>query len=105
MLKTSWAQVVAWRMQQQWLEEPGRASTVSIVRRLCGVQSQVPSAAALAVAVRQSRPDPEGVHEALRTKELMRTWAMRGTLHALPDRKSTRLNSSHLSVSRMPSSA
>ncbi|HEY8543617.1 MAG TPA: winged helix DNA-binding domain-containing protein [Acidimicrobiales bacterium] len=84
MLKTSWSQVVAWRMRQQWVDRPGTASTVDVVRRLCGVQAQVPSAAALAVEVRQSAPEPRGLHQALARKELMRTWAMRGTLHALP---------------------
>jgi hypothetical protein len=46
MLKTTWDRVVAWRMRQQWVDRPGKASTVDVVRRLCGVQSQVPSAAA-----------------------------------------------------------
>ena len=84
MLRTTWAQVVAWRMRQQWVDRPGKGSTVDIVRRLCGVQSQVPSAAALAVAMRQAKPDTQGVHHALEQKQLMRTWAMRGTLHTLP---------------------
>ena len=65
---------------------PGDASAVDIVRRLCGVQAQVPSAANLGVAVRQQQPDPDGLHEALASRQLVRTWAMRGTLHVLtPD--------------------
>lgn len=84
MLKTSWPQVIAWRMRQQWVLPAGSSSTVEIVRRLCGVQSQVPSAAALATAVRQEKPQVDGVHRALTRKTLMRTWAMRGTLHTLP---------------------
>lgn len=57
-----------------------------IVRRLCGVQAQVPAAAALAIGVRQADPVPNGMAQALRDGDLMRTWAMRGILHLLtPD--------------------
>lgn len=83
-LTTTWPQVLAWRMGQQWLDPLGTASAVDVVRRLCGVQSQVPSAANLAVAVRQKEPDLGAVQAALDDRSLMRTWAMRGTLHLLP---------------------
>lgn len=86
MVRVTWAQVVAWRMRQQWVDPLGDVTAVDVVRRLCGLQAQVPSAANLGVAVRQKKPDPNGLHEALSDRKLVRTWAMRGTLHALmPD--------------------
>lgn len=85
-LATTWPQALAWRMRRQMLDPPGTATAVDIVRRLCGVQAQVPSAAVLAVAVRQRQPAADVVDAGLRDGSLMRTWAMRGTLHLLaPD--------------------
>jgi hypothetical protein len=54
-----------------------------VVRRLCGVQAQVASAAALAVAVRQAKPHTTALSRAVSRRSLVRTWAMRGTLHVL----------------------
>jgi Winged helix DNA-binding domain len=73
-------------MRRQALEPlaAAGAGATDIVRWLCGVQAQVPSAAALAVAVRREAAAEAGVDEALRDRRLMRTWAMRGTLHLLP---------------------
>jgi len=79
----SWESVLAWRLRRQLLEPAGRLDAPDIARRLCGVQAQVPSAAELAVAVRQKRPKRGEVDKALANRTLMRTWAMRGTLHLL----------------------
>ncbi|MDL4815845.1 winged helix DNA-binding domain-containing protein [Actinomadura opuntiae] len=85
MTSVTWAQVLAWRMRRQFIETPGGASAVDIARRLAGVQAQVASAAGLAVAVRQASPDPGEVTRAvLDERTLVKTWAMRGTLHLLP---------------------
>ncbi|WP_086827639.1 winged helix DNA-binding domain-containing protein [Allokutzneria sp. NRRL B-24872] len=76
------AQVLAWRMRRQHLTEPGDVSAVEIARRLAGVQAQVPSAAAQAVAFRQAEPDEHEIDRALREeKTLVRMWSVRGTLH------------------------
>jgi hypothetical protein len=80
----TWDNVLAWRMHRHLLQKPGTDGAVEIVRRLCGVQAQVASSAATAVAVRQRTPDQEGVDTALAQKRLVKTWAMRGTLHLLP---------------------
>jgi hypothetical protein len=80
----SWDQALSWRMHCHHLDPPDGGTAVEIVRRLCGVQAQVASAAALAVAVRQAEPDPEATAAALADRSLVRTWAMRGTLHLLP---------------------
>jgi hypothetical protein len=50
------------------------------------VQAQVGHAARSAVAVRQSRADEDDIDRSLIDLSLMKTWAMRGTLHLLrPD--------------------
>jgi hypothetical protein len=80
----TWEQVLAWRMIRQHLDPVDGGSAVEIARRLCGIQAQVPSSAALAVAVRQATPDLNATSRALAGRVLIRTWAMRGTLHLLP---------------------
>lgn len=82
-MKVSAQQVVAWRMRRQYLDPRTERTANAIVGRLCGVQAQVRSAAATAVALRQSAPDPEAVDRELGDLALMKTWAMRGTLHLL----------------------
>lgn len=56
MPSTTWPQVLAWRMRRQFLVQSSDAGVVEVTRRLGGVQAQVPSAAALAIAIRQARP-------------------------------------------------
>lgn len=81
-MKLSRGQVLAWRMKRQHLTSPGTASAPELARALCGVQAQVPSSAAQAVAVRQAAPVDGEVDEALRTdRTLVRCWSVRGTLH------------------------
>jgi winged helix DNA-binding protein len=81
----TWPQVLAWRMRRQLVDPPGDDSAVEITHRLGGVQAQVGSAAELAVAVRQQQPRAGQVEQALyEDRTLIRTWAMRGTLHLLP---------------------
>ncbi len=82
-MKVCWDQVLAWRMRRQLLDPRERHTTTEVVRALCGVQAQVASSAELAVAVRQPDPRPGLAGEALMSRELIKTWAMRGTLHLL----------------------
>lgn len=70
-------------MRRQLLDPVGQLDAAEIVRRLCGVQAQVPAAAALAIGVRQADPVRGAVARALEAGQLMRTWSMRGTLHLL----------------------
>jgi hypothetical protein len=79
----SWKQALAWRMERQLLDPVGNLSVVGVVRRLCGVQAQVASSAELAVRVRRQTSRPGGVTRALSEGRLIKTWAMRGTLHLL----------------------
>jgi hypothetical protein len=77
----SWNQVLAWRLRRQYVDPLGDVDAGEIVSRLCGVQAQVASAAEFAVAVRQQKPAPETIVPSLADGSLVKTWAMRGTLH------------------------
>jgi hypothetical protein len=83
-VEITWARALAWRMRRHHLDPVDGGDAVAIVRRLCGVQAQVASSAALAVAVRQKKPDVGATAAALDSRDLVKTWAMRGTLHLLP---------------------
>jgi hypothetical protein len=82
--KVTWGQVLAWRLRRQFLDPADGGDPVDVARRLAGVQAQVASAAELAIAGRQAEPRPGAVTEALTDRRLVKTWAMRGTLHLLP---------------------
>ncbi|WP_433787643.1 winged helix DNA-binding domain-containing protein [Actinomycetospora sp. CA-101289] len=78
-------QVRGFRLRRQHVAGRDGADPVAIARRLVGVQAQVPSAAAQAVAVRTATGTAgDGtVDAALATGALLRTWSVRGTLHLL----------------------
>ncbi|HEY3609145.1 MAG TPA: crosslink repair DNA glycosylase YcaQ family protein [Pseudonocardiaceae bacterium] len=82
-MKLTWDSVLAWRMRRQFLDRSKSQTAAAIVGRLCGIQSQVKSNAELAVAVRSPAPGKDAVQRAVASRKLMRTWAMRGTLHTL----------------------
>jgi len=82
-VKVTWQQALAWRMRRQLLEPVGRLPVEGVVRRLCGVQAQVASSAELAIRVRREASQPGEVGRALSEGRLIKTWAMRGTLHLL----------------------
>jgi hypothetical protein len=75
--------VHAWRLRRQLLAPRATSDVAEIAGRLCGIQAQVASAAALAIQVRQARPRPGEVERALVDGAVVKTWAMRGTLHLL----------------------
>ncbi len=79
----SWAQALAWRMRRHELDPVGRLSAPEVVRRLSGVQAQVASSADLAIRVRSEAVKAGDVGRALANGDLIKTWAMRGTLHLL----------------------
>ena len=70
-------------MRRQLLDPLSDESAVGVVRRLCAVQTQVASYAELCVRVRRTRSKAGDVARALRDGRLIKTWAMRGTLHLL----------------------
>ena len=82
-VEVSWSQALAWRMRRHLLDPVSRPSVPEVVGRLCGVQAQVASSAELAVRVRRQTSRRGEVDRALREGRLLKTWAMRGTLHLL----------------------
>jgi hypothetical protein len=82
-VKVTWEQALAWRMQRHLLDPIGTLPVAHVVRRLCGVQTQVASSAELAVRVRRQASRPGEVGRALSEGRLIKTWAMRGALHLL----------------------
>jgi hypothetical protein len=81
--KISWRQALAWRMDRQFLEAPSDGSTTDVVRRMAAVQAQVASSAELAIRLRRSTSRPGDVERALGRGSILKTWAMRGTLHLI----------------------
>jgi hypothetical protein len=82
-IEVSWAQALAWRMRRHELDPAGTLPLTDVVRRLSGVQAQVASSAELAIRVRSEAVAAGDVGRALAGGELIKTWAMRGTLHLL----------------------
>jgi hypothetical protein len=82
-VRITWGQVFAWRMRRQYVDPRTTDTATEIVGRLAGVQAQVWSAAATAVALRQAAPDSGAVDREFAARSLLKTWAMRGTLHLL----------------------
>lgn len=81
--KVTWRQALAWRMRRHYLDPVSAQSVAGVVRRLCGVQAQVASVAELCVRVRRKTSKSGDVARALREGRIIKTWAMRGTLHLL----------------------
>lgn len=80
-LRLTWRQVTRWRAERQLLTR-GEPDPVEVARRLTGIHAQVASSSVAIAAVRGSS---DGVDAALWSRRaLVRTWAMRGTLHLLP---------------------
>lgn len=79
--RIGWQQALTWRMRRHLLDPIGRVPLADVVNRLCGVQAQVASSAELAIRVRRETSRPGEVDRALREGRLIKTWAMRGTLH------------------------
>ncbi|WP_225821734.1 winged helix DNA-binding domain-containing protein [Streptomyces naphthomycinicus] len=90
-LTLTWSQVAAWRLRRHHLVDPLTApdpcaAVEGVASALCGVHAQVMSSAEQAVAARTRLPDAgAAVRAALwEDRRLVKTWAMRGTLHLLP---------------------
>jgi hypothetical protein len=84
--RLSWAQVMAWRAARHHLDErvPAKAA-LEVAGRLAGLHAQVLSSAELTLWARVEGLEPDAVRRALwEDRSLVKTWAMRGTLHLLP---------------------
>src|SRR6266545_33488 len=81
----TWSQVHAWRLAQHGLAPRlSRQDFLQAVSRTGGIQAQVLSAAELALWARVQRLSRADIQAALwQERSLVKTWAMRGTLHLL----------------------
>ena len=81
--KLGWDQVAAWRAARHRLEERAPATAVlEVVAGIAGLHAQVMSSAELTLWARVEGPAPAAVRRALwEERSLVKTWAMRGTLH------------------------
>ena len=82
----TWAQVGAWRMVRHHLTERApRAALLDVVADICGLHAQLSSSAELTAWARVADLEPGAVATALADdRTLVKSWAMRGTLHLLP---------------------
>lgn len=83
MATLDWSQVHAWRLSQQSLDKrPNREHMLDVVARMGGAHAQLMSAAELSLWARVNDLTALDVQDALwRDRMLVKTWAMRGTLH------------------------
>jgi hypothetical protein len=86
MLKLTWKQAAAWRAQRHHLDGRAPARNMpAVASRLCGLHAQVLSSSVLTLWARIERLERGDVQQALwKDRTLVKTWAMRGTLHLLP---------------------
>jgi hypothetical protein len=76
-----WESVLAWRMERQHLTRRA-TDALQVISEICGLHAQVMSSAQLTLDARVE--DPPDVNTLLwQERVLVKTWAMRGTLHLL----------------------
>jgi len=82
----TWHQVNLWRLEQHRLSpRVKRQDYLEAAMGTGGIQAQVMSAAEMALGVRVDGLTPQDVQSALwEERTLIKTWAMRGTLHLIP---------------------
>jgi hypothetical protein len=82
----TWEQAVAWRAARQHLvHRAAKQDVLRVAKLLCGLHAQVMSSAELTLWARVEGITRADVRDALWTRRrLVKTWAMRGTLHLLP---------------------
>jgi Winged helix DNA-binding domain len=85
MTRVAAAKVLGFRVRRHRLDRRARAgSLVEVTRELCGVHAQLAASAELALWARVEGLRRDDVREALeQERSLVKTWAMRGTLHLL----------------------
>src|SRR6266700_6347114 len=86
MLKLTWARAAAWRVRRHHLYQRAPAGSMfAVAGGICGLHAQVMSSALLTLWARVEDLDRTAVRRALwEDRTLVKTWAMRGTLHLLP---------------------
>lgn len=84
----TWSNVLAWRVHQHHLDELQPADKIlEVTERLCGLHAQVLSSSELTLWARVDNLPRRAVQEALwQSRDLVKVWAMRGTLHLFASR-------------------
>ena len=87
-MKLGWDEARALRLARHQLHERApRGSELRVAGRICGLHAQLLSSAALSLWARVEGATLERFERALwRDRRLIKSWAMRGTLHLLPAR-------------------
>src|SRR4051812_3472699 len=82
----TWEQISAWRAARHGLSARAPAGeALAVASRVLGLHAQLMSSAELTLWARVDGLDPAWVSRALwEDRTLVKTWAMRGTLHLLP---------------------
>lgn len=88
-LSFTWDEVLTNRLRRHYLDERApRRRLLRVVADLCGVHAQLMSSAEMTLWARVEGVTPDDVRSALwKRRTLVKTWAMRGTLHLLPARE------------------
>lgn len=86
MSQLTWDQALAWRLQRHHLHERAQPRDVlQVIAGVCGLHAQLMSSAELSLWARVEGNNRELLQDLLwRRRELVKLWAMRGTLHLLP---------------------
>ncbi len=84
--RLTWRQVAAWRLRRQHLGERAPADRMlRVVSDICGLHAQLMSSAELSLWARTEGLEVGATERALwERRSLVKTWAMRGTLHLIP---------------------
>jgi hypothetical protein len=87
-MSLTWSNVLAWRVHQHYLDRPAPANTLlDVTERLCGLHAQVLSSSELTLWARTQHLPRNALQHALwQQRELVKVWAMRGTLHLFASR-------------------
>jgi uncharacterized protein YcaQ len=82
----AWPAVLAWRTRRQQLAARApRAEADAVVERIAGLHAQLTASAELTLWARVSGLERDDVSRAVwEERSLVKTWAMRGTLHLMP---------------------
>jgi hypothetical protein len=84
--RMKWSSILAWRVRrQQLVERAPRSQALSVVERIAGLHAQLTASAELTLWARVAGLERDAVSRALwEERSLVKTWAMRGTLHLMP---------------------
>jgi hypothetical protein len=81
--KLTWPQVLAWRMERQFLDPIGKASVEEVVARLGAIQAQSDLTLDLSVGLRHAQPRVGEVAAAYADGRVIKAYTFRGATHLM----------------------